>query len=213
MKNKYPLVIKPIFDRVFSFILIILLSPVFLVITCLLCIVNQGKPFFIQKRPGRHEKIFHIIKFKTMNDKTDANGQLLSDTERLTPIGDFVRKTSLDEIPQLFNLLKGDMSFIGPRPFLPNYLPYYTEEERKRHKVKPGITGHAQVNGRNFLDWDTKLKYDMDYVDHLSWKLDMTILFKTVYKVLGSKDIATNPSKIQPPLDIVRKKYNKPYSL
>ena len=131
MKNKYPLVIKPIFDRVFSFILIILLSPVFLVITCLLCIVNQGKPFFIQKRPGRHEKIFHIIKFKTMNDKTDANGQLLSDTERLTPIGDFVRKTSLDEIPQLFNLLKGDMSFIGPRPFLPNYLPYYTEEERK----------------------------------------------------------------------------------
>jgi len=148
-----------------------------------------------------------------MNDKTDANGQLLSDTERLTPIGDFVRKTSLDEIPQLFNLLKGDMSFIGPRPFLPNYLPYYTEEERKRHKVKPGITGHAQVNGRNFLDWDTKLKYDMDYVDHLSWKLDMTILFKTVYKVLGSKDIATNPSKIQPPLDIVRKKYNKPYSL
>lgn len=193
----YKNVIKPFFDYVMAAIAILILTPILLVASILLYFANNGKPFFFQVRPGKNEKLFKIIKFKTMNDKTDANGKLLEDTFRLTTIGKIIRKTSIDELPQLFNILKGDMSLIGPRPLLPQYLPYYTENEKKRHHVKPGITGYAQVNGRNHIDWDTKLKFDADYVDHLSFKLDMNILFKTIYKVIASKDVATDNTHVE----------------
>ena len=174
----YKHVIKPFFDYFAACIAIILLSPIIIIATILLYFANQGKPFFFQTRPGKKEKLFNIIKFKTMNDKKDAEGNLLPDTFRLTTIGKIIRKTSIDEIPQLFNILKGDMSLIGPRPLLPQYLPYYTKREQKRHTVKPGITGYAQVNGRNNLDWDTKLNLDADYVERMSFKLDLKILLK-----------------------------------
>jgi lipopolysaccharide/colanic/teichoic acid biosynthesis glycosyltransferase len=152
---------------------------------------NQGKPFFFQKRPGKDEKIFQVIKFKTMNDKKGADGELLPDADRLTKVGVFVRKTSLDEIPQLLNVLKGDMSLIGPRPLLPEYLPLYNETQKKRHNVKPGITGWAQVNGRNAISWKKKFEYDVWYVENLSFLLDVKIIFKTIIKVVRSEDINT----------------------
>lgn len=201
----YKTTLKPLLDFFAAFLALILLSPIIIITTLLLFVVNKGKPFFFQKRPGKNERIFNIIKFKTMTDKKDANGNLLSDSERLTRIGLMVRKASIDEIPQLFNVLKGDMSIIGPRPLLPQYLPYYTEEERLRHAVRPGITGLAQVNGRNFLDWDPRLKLDVEYIRTLSLKLDLKILIKTIYKVLASKDIATDATKVQPYLDELRK--------
>jgi lipopolysaccharide/colanic/teichoic acid biosynthesis glycosyltransferase len=154
-------------------------------------ISNEGKPFFFQKRPGKHGKIFKVIKFKTMNDKKGANGELLPDVDRLTKLGIFVRKTSLDEIPQLLNVLKGDMSLIGPRPLLPEYLPLYNETQKKRHDVKPGITGWAQVNGRNAISWKKKFEYDIWYVENLSFILDIKIIFKTIIKVVRSEDINT----------------------
>ena len=183
-----------------------MLFPIILIITIFLFIVNQGKPFFTQVRPGKNEALFKIIKFKTMNDKKDGNGNLLPDYERLTSVGNFIRKTSMDEIPQLFNVIKGDMSFVGPRPLLPRYLPYYSTEEKRRHNVKPGITGYAQVNGRSLLDWDTKLKYDVFYVNNISFKLDLKILVKTAYKVVASKDISLDPTIVQAPLDEIRSK-------
>lgn len=201
----YKTTLKPLLDFFAALIALILLSPIIVITTILLFIVNNGKPFFFQKRPGKNERIFNIIKFKTMNDKTDADGNLLSDTERLTRVGLFVRKASIDEIPQLFNVLKGDMSIIGPRPLLPRYLPYYTDEERLRHDVRPGITGLAQVNGRNFLDWGPRLQLDIEYVKTISLKTDLKILIKTIYKVLASKDIATDATKAQPYLDELRK--------
>lgn len=201
----YKTTLKPLLDFFVALIALILLSPIIVITTILLFIVNNGKPFFFQKRPGKNERIFNIIKFKTMNDKTDADGNLLSDTERLTRVGLFVRKASIDEIPQLFNVLKGDMSIIGPRPLLPRYLPYYTDEERLRHDVRPGITGLAQVNGRNFLDWGPRLQLDIEYVKTISLKTDLKILIKTIYKVLASKDIATDATKAQPYLDELRK--------
>ncbi len=149
----YKKIIKRFLDFIIALIGFMILSPVFLIVTIGLFFANQGKPFFFQKRPGKDERIFKVIKFKTMNDKKDVQGNLLSDADRLTPIGTFVRKTSLDEIPQLLNVLKGDMSLIGPRPLLPEYLPLYNEEQKKRHHVKPGITGWAQVNGRNAISW------------------------------------------------------------
>ena len=160
------------------------------VVTVGLWFANGGKPFFYQLRPGKGERIFKIIKFKTMNDRRDANGQLLPDAERLTKIGTFVRKTSLDEIPQLLNVLKGDMSLIGPRPLLVKYLPYYSKREQLRHTVRPGITGLAQVNGRNKLNWDDRLELDAQYVENLSFLLDIKILFRTIINVLLRKDIA-----------------------
>lgn len=166
-----------------------LLSPVFLTLILLLAIVNKGKPFFFQLRPGKNEKLFRLIKFKTMNDRCDANGHLLADSERLTPVGQWVRKTSLDEIPQLINVLKGDMSLIGPRPLLPQYLPLYTLEQARRHEVRPGITGWAQVNGRNAISWEEKFKLDIEYVDQLSFQMDIKIVLKTVRKVLSREDI------------------------
>lgn len=161
-----------------------------LVATIGLFFANNGKPFFFQTRPGKDEQLFKIIKFKTMNDKKDADGNLLSDAERLTPIGSFVRKTSLDEIPQLLNVLKGDMSLIGPRPLLIQYLPLYNSIQKKRHDIRPGITGWAQVNGRNAISWEQKFAYDVWYVENCTFALDVKILFLTVKKVFKSEGIS-----------------------
>ena len=164
--------IKPIFDLIISFTVFIILFPLFLIVVILLLIANNGKPFFFQQRPGLHGKIFKVIKFKTMNDKKDFDGNLLPDSKRLTAIGTFVRKTSLDEIPQLLNVIKGDMSLIGPRPLLVEYLPLYDEIQKRRHEVKPGITGWTQVNGRNAISWTQKFKYDVWYLENVSFWLD-----------------------------------------
>lgn len=200
---------KYFFKRLIDFLTalsgLIILFPLILIITIILTFSNKGKPFFFQKRPGKNEKIFKIIKFKTMNDKKDKNGQLLSETHRLTVVGRFLRKASLDEIPQLLNILKGNMSLIGPRPLLPQYLPYYTEEEKIRHSIKPGITGLAQVNGRSFINWEKKLQFDINYVENLTFKTDFKILIKTFYKVITSKDVAVDNINIEAPLDVVRK--------
>lgn len=185
-KNYY----KRLFDFLAALIGLICLSPIFIIVTIGLYFANQGKPFFFQARPGLNEKIFKIIKFKTMNDKRDAQGNLLPDAERLTPIGAFVRKTSLDEIPQLINVLKGDMSLIGPRPLLPQYLPLYNETQRKRHLVRPGITGWAQVNGRNAITWKRKFELDVEYVDNLSLLMDLKVFFTTFKKVFKSEGIS-----------------------
>ncbi|MFV0149461.1 sugar transferase [Empedobacter falsenii] len=184
--------LKRFLDFTIALIGLICLSPVFMVVTIGLYFANQGKPFFFQARPGLNEKIFKIIKFKTMNDKKDAQGNLLSDAERLTPIGAFVRKTSLDEIPQLINVLKGDMSLIGPRPLLPQYLPLYNETQRKRHLVRPGITGWAQVNGRNAISWQKKFELDVWYVENLSFATDLNVFFTTFKKVFKSEGISAD---------------------
>jgi lipopolysaccharide/colanic/teichoic acid biosynthesis glycosyltransferase len=185
----YQSVFKPFFDFLGAFFGLLILSPLFLLVTVGLAFANNGKPFFFQKRPGKNERIFKIVKFKSMNDKKDANGNLLSDAERLTRMGAFVRKTSLDEIPQLINVLKGDMSFIGPRPLLPQYLPLYNDFQKKRHLVKPGITGWAQVNGRNTLSWEKKFEYDVWYVNNQSFLLDLKIFLMTIKKVFINEGI------------------------
>lgn len=182
--------LKRIFDFLAALIGLILLSPIFIIVVIGLYFANQGKPFFFQARPGKNERIFKIVKFKTMNDKKDSEGNLLSDAERLTSIGAFVRKTSLDEIPQLINVLKGDMSLIGPRPLLPQYLPLYNEEQRRRHEVKPGITGWAQVNGRNAISWKKKFELDVYYVDNISFVVDIKIFFMTIKKVFVREGIS-----------------------
>ncbi len=186
----YKNLIKPSLDFVCALTGLIVLSPIFIVVWLCLSIANNGKPFFYQSRPGKDERIFTIIKFKTMNDKRDTAGELLPDAKRLTAVGSFVRKTSLDELPQLLNVLKGDMSFVGPRPLLPEYLSLYNVTQRRRHNVKPGITGWAQVNGRNAISWEQKFEYDVWYVDHQSFILDLRILFKTFKKVLKSEGVA-----------------------
>jgi undecaprenyl phosphate N,N'-diacetylbacillosamine 1-phosphate transferase len=185
---------KRVLDFSIALIGLILLSPIFIIATIALLFANQGKPFFFQQRPGLHGKIFSIIKFKTMNDRKDEQGNLLSDRERLTKIGAFVRKTSIDELPQLLNVLKGDMSLIGPRPLLPSYLPLYSVEQNRRHNVKPGITGWAQVNGRNAISWTEKFKLDVWYVDHLSFTLDFRIIILTLKKVLLREGISSSTS-------------------
>jgi len=187
----YKSFIKPLFDFVFAFLLILILLPVFIIIIILLYFFNQKNVFFFQDRPGKNESVFRIIKFKTMTDQRDESGNLLPDELRLTNLGKFVRKTSLDELPQLFNVLKGDMSFIGPRPLLVHYLPLYNEEQKKRHLIKPGITGWAQVNGRNAITWQQKFIYDVYYVNNLNLLLDLKILFLTVKKVIKSEGINT----------------------
>ncbi|MDR0506972.1 MAG: sugar transferase [Dysgonamonadaceae bacterium] len=176
--------IKCLLDFILSLSGFIIISPIFLIVTVLLCFANNGKPFFFQPRPGKNEKIFKVIKFKTMNDKKDASGNLLPDAERLTRIGGFIRKTSLDEIPQLINVIKGNMSLIGPRPLMPQYLPLYSPEQARRHKVKPGITGWAQCHGRNDISWKQKFEYDVWYVDNMSLKVDMTVFFITLKKII-----------------------------
>lgn len=180
---------KSLIDFVVSFVVLLIISPIFVMVVLFLAIANNGKPFFIQRRPGKNGTIFKIIKFKTMNDKKDADGNLLPDAQRLTKIGQFVRKTSLDELPQLLNVLKGDMSLIGPRPLLPEYLPLYNEVQKRRHEVKPGITGWAQVNGRNAISWEQKFAYDVWYVDNISLMLDTKIFFLTLKKVFVREGI------------------------
>jgi lipopolysaccharide/colanic/teichoic acid biosynthesis glycosyltransferase len=180
-----------VFDFVLAFWLIIILLPLVLIIL-ILVLFNLGRPvLFCQNRPGKNGKLFRIYKFRTMSDQKDSFGNYLPDTERLTKLGRFLRKSSLDEIPQLFNVLKGDLSFVGPRPLLVEYLMLYNEEQKKRHEVKPGITGWAQVNGRNAITWEEKFKLDVYYVENLSLPLDMKILFKTIFNVLKRSDIYT----------------------
>lgn len=181
---------KRFFDILISFTALVCLSPVLVIVTIWLHFANKGAgAFFLQERPGKNAKIFKIIKYKTMTDERDANGNLLPDAERLTKVGRFVRSTSIDELPQLINVLKGDMSLIGPRPLLPEYLPYYTTREQLRHSVRPGITGWAQVNGRNHLKWDDRLELDAYYVEHISIKMDCKIIILTIKNVISSKDI------------------------
>ena len=181
---------KHFFKRLIDFIIVLtallIIWPILLVIYIWLTIANKGAgALFFQERPGKDEKIFKVIKFKSMTDERDANGNLLPDKDRITSIGRFVRKTSIDELPQLINVLKGDMALIGPRPLLPEYLPYYTERERLRHTVRPGISGWAQVNGRSNITWDKKLEYDAYYVEHLSLEMDIKVLFKTFQNMIN----------------------------
>lgn len=186
---------KRLIDFCLSFLGFIIISPVFLLLWIWLSIANKGSgAFFFQERPGKDEKIFRVIKFKTMNDRRDASGKLLPDVQRLTRVGKFVRSTSLDEIPQLLNVIKGDMSLIGPRPLLVQYLPLYNETQRRRHKVRPGITGWAQVNGRNAISWQQKFAYDVWYVDNVSLSLDVKILLKTIQKVFKREGISSDTS-------------------
>ncbi|WP_406844503.1 sugar transferase [Flavobacterium soyae] len=193
----YKIVFKPVVDFLTALVGFLILSPVFFIVTIGLYFANQGKPFFFQSRPGKNGKIFKIIKFRTMNDKKDSQGQLLCDAERLTKIGQFIRKTSLDEIPQLLNVLKGDMSMVGPRPLLPEYLPLYSDFQKQRHDVKPGITGWAQVNGRNAISWQDKFIFDVWYVKNISLILDLKIIVRTLKKVLVSEGInASNVATI-----------------
>ncbi len=181
---------KRFFDFWISLIALICISPILLVVTIWLHFANKGAgAFFFQERPGKDGKIFKVIKFKTMTDERDVNGELLPDADRLTKVGSFVRSTSIDELPQLINVLKGDMALIGPRPLLTDFLPLYSKEQARRHDVRPGITGWAQVNGRNTMKYSKKFEYDVWYVDHLSFMIDMKIFFMTINNVLSRKDI------------------------
>ena len=186
----YKLFNKLIIDFTIALFLLMVLSPIIVITIIGLCFANQGKPFFFQLRPGLNGKIFKIIKFKTMKDKKESEGNLLSDEKRLTKVGAFVRKTSLDEIPQLINVIKGEMSLVGPRPLLTEYLPLYNDFQKRRHEVKPGITGWAQVNGRNAISWEQKFEYDVWYVENFSFLLDFKILFLTIKKVFISEGIS-----------------------
>lgn len=183
--------IKPFLDIVTAAFAFLLLLPVFIMTMLVLAIVNKGNPFFVQRRPGKGERIFSIYKFRTMSNAKDKEGKLLPDAVRLTPFGKLVRATSIDEIPQLLNVILGQMSIVGPRPLLPQYLPLYTEKQRRRHEVKPGITGWAQVNGRNAISWEKKFEMDVFYVERINFALDMKILVQTFLKVVARKDINT----------------------
>lgn len=194
----YKNVIKCIFDFIFSLLGFLIISPVFLFLWIWLSIANKGAgAFFLQERPGKHEKIFRVIKFKTMNDQCDTSGKLLPDEQRLTRVGKFIRSTSLDEIPQLLNVVKGDMSLIGPRPLLLQYLPLYNEEQKRRHEVRPGITGWAQVNGRNLLQLSKRFDYDVWYVDNLSFSLDFRIFIMTIKKVFQRQEIGNGADSMK----------------
>ncbi|MDO5026716.1 MAG: sugar transferase [Tissierellia bacterium] len=185
----YQKYIKRLLDIILSLIAIIVLSPLLLVVAILVRTKLGSPVIFNQERPGKDEKIFKLYKFRSMTDERDENGELLPDDERLTRFGRSLRATSLDEIPELFNILKGDMSIVGPRPLLVQYLPYYTEEERKRHSIRPGLTGLAQVNGRNAISWDKKLTYDVKYVSNISFIGDLKIVVATFYKTIKKSDI------------------------
>ena len=188
----YQKFVKRSLDIVISVLVLLVFLPFGCLITVVLAYANKGKPFFFQVRPGLNEKLFKIVKFKTMTDAVDEQGTLLSDAERMTAMGSFIRKTSLDEIPQLLNVLKGDMSLIGPRPLLTEYLPLYSETQKMRHHVKPGITGWAQVNGRNAISWQQKFEYDVWYVQNISFQLDLKIVFLTIKKVLKEEGISAD---------------------
>lgn len=183
---------KRVIDFTLSLIALIVLSPILLVLVIVTAVAMKGNPFFTQLRPGKNEKIFKLIKFRTMTNEKDENGNLLPDDVRLNKFGKFLRSTSLDELPELINILKGDMSIVGPRPLLVEYLPYYTDEERHRHDVRPGLTGWAQVNGRNTVEWDKRFMLDVQYVNKLSFVFDFRIIFITVCKVIKRSDIVDN---------------------
>ena len=186
---------KSMWEWVFALVLFISLSPIIIILGLSLCFIYRGSPFFITQRPGKDGKLFSLIKFKTMTDKRDSSGILLADGERLTSIGKFIRSLSLDELPQLINVLKGEMALIGPRPLLVEYLPLYNNSQIRRHDVKSGITGWAQVNGRNTLSWDEKFDYDLWYVENINLFLDMKILFLTIKKVIIRESINSSPSE------------------
>jgi undecaprenyl phosphate N,N'-diacetylbacillosamine 1-phosphate transferase len=199
--------IKRGLDLLLSFCAIVVLSPVLLVLAVLVRVKLGSPVLFRQERPGKDEKIFTLCKFRTMTDERGADGELLPDAVRLTKFGKFLRATSLDELPELFNILKGDMSLIGPRPLLVSYLPYYTEKEKKRHSVRPGLTGLAQVSGRNFLDWDKRLQKDVEYVENLSFKMDVKVLLLTIKTVLGhSEEVAEDTNAVEGNFAEIRRK-------
>ena len=190
----YAKCLKRLIDFLLSLLGIILLSPILLVLTILGAIKMKGNPFFTQERPGKNEKIFKLIKFRTMTNEKDENGELLPDEDRLIPYGKFLRATSLDELPELINILKGDMAIIGPRPLLVRYLPRYNAEQHRRHEVRPGLTGYAQAHGRNAVSWEEKFKMDVWYVDHISFRLDLSIIFATIKSVLKHEGISSETS-------------------
>lgn len=201
---------KRVIDFTIVFVVLLIVWPFLLIIGVWLHFANKGcGAFFFQERPGKHEKIFKVIKFRSMTDERDAQGNLLPDKKRLTRVGRFIRSTSIDELPQLINVLKGDMALIGPRPLLPQYLPYYTEREKLRHSVRPGITGLAQVSGRNNLSWNERLETDVQYVEKLNILLDIRILIKTILNVVGRKDIVVIPGSKSVPLNVERDVYKK----
>ena len=198
--NMYSFFLKRLIDFIVVFGVLVIIWPILLIMTLWLYFANRGAgAFFTQERPGQYGKIFKVIKFKTMTDERDENGDLLPDEKRLTKIGKFIRSTSVDELPQLFNVLKGDMSLIGPRPLLPQYLPLYSKEQARRHEVRPGITGWAQVNGRNTISWTKKFELDVWYVDHCSFLLDLKIIFLTVKKVFVREGISSDTSATMEP--------------
>lgn len=192
----YKFILKRLIDVFFSLLGLILLSPIILVTIGILVIENKGRPFFYQVRPGKNHIPFHIIKFKSMNDKKDSSGNLLPDIDRITSIGKYLRKFSIDELPQLINVLKGEMSLVGPRPLLFKYIELYSSQQNRRHEVLPGITGLAQIKGRNSISWSKKFEYDVYYVDNVSFCLDFTILFKTIIKTFKSEGV--NQTDIRP---------------
>ena len=197
---------KRFFDFWISLIALVCISPILLVVTIWLHFANKGAGvFFFQERPGKNGKIFKVVKYKTMTDERDENGELLPDADRLTKVGRFVRSTSIDELPQLFNVLKGDMALIGPRPLLVQYLPYYTKREQLRHTVRPGISGWAQVHGRNTAKWDERLEMDAYYAEHVSLWLDLKVVTITIKNVLMRKDISVDSNAVEPYLDEERK--------
>ena len=201
----YRNILKRPMDFILSLIAIIVLSPVFIIVGVLVRFKLGSPVLFKQQRPGMNEKIFTMYKFRTMTGEKDENGELLPDSVRLTKFGRILRSTSLDELPELFNILKGDMSIVGPRPLLIRYLPYYTIDERKRHEVRPGLTGLSQVNGRNLLDWDKRLSLDVEYVKEMTIMLDLRIILRTILKVVKRQDIAVGSQHIMASLDIERK--------
>ncbi len=202
--------VKRFIDLLISFVALLLIGWLLFLLTIFLHFANKGAgAFFLQERPGKNEKIFKIVKFKTMTDERDAEGNLLPDQDRITKVGAIVRKLSIDELPQLINVFKGDMAFIGPRPLLPEYLPWYTEREHLRHTVRPGMSGWAQVNGRNTLSWDEKLALDVYYVENLSFLMDCKVIAKTIVNVLQHKDVNVVPGLRLGKLDDVRKQLKK----
>jgi len=187
--SKYVIIVKPALDLLISIIVLFLLSWVIITLIIVLFMTNKGQPFYFQLRSGKNRETFKLIKFKTMNNNCDEEGNLLNDFERFTRVGKLLRKTSLDELPQLINVLKGDMSLIGPRPLLPEYLPLYNKRQKRRHEVRPGITGWAQVNGRNSISWEQKFEYDVWYVENVSFALDVKIIWLTLLKIIKSEGI------------------------
>ena len=193
--------IKPLIDFVAALIGLILISPIFIIVTIILYFQNDGKPFFFQERPGKDERPFKIVKFKTMTDRRGADGNLLPDVERITTLGGIIRKLSIDELPQLINILKGDMSLVGPRPLLFKYIPLYSPEQRRRHELRPGITGLAQVSGRNSISWTQKFQHDIYYINNVSFWLDVQILFKTFLKVIQREGINQSAERPMQPFN------------